>query len=738
MTLRHQLDTLTVYDPDRSSSTVNVWVAHPSATEEQALGTLFVIGAIDGTDRVHHEILVILQEELKHQYYRSHDTSLEVVFESALQKTNHRLHQLILEGVGDWVYHAHIIVGVLWRNKLLIATLGSMHAYLIRRNRIHDILGQPAEIKPNPLRLFDQMVSGQLEEHDRLLLCTPTLLDYFSLEKLRRTLTDHSPSQATRLLETTLLGVEARVAFAGMIFQIESAAQAEVQVPVANEALPPHRITPQVSMDQLRARERSTEQLLSPSVWPAVKDFFQQLFAGIQRVVARMTKRPARRTIPRNSGTLPTPTSRPTRGASPVRQFFSTLRQAFRRPPRVTSPETLRPPSNSARMPSLSLTHWLTRAVRWYKRLSLRRRAIVLVIGLLVLILSTAVVRSGLPNIATPGQGHEAIASQVEDQLTQAEAALLFGGDDIAREHLKSATSILAQIPDRSKNDQALRAPLVDRVAALQEKLSKLTVITNPETILELAGSYPSLRPNQLYETARRFIVYDVAGQTAVVIDRSDPTDTVASTNTLDTGKLLTAAVSSKRLVFATERNNFVAFDTSTREWSPLGGGSIAGAQARAQFISIFRSRVYVLDAQDSTIQRMNLGTSNVGSSENWLEETADLTQARSAVVDGSIYVLQPDGIVEEYFGGRKTDFSLEPIDPPLTNPTRLWTSEENENLYVLEPATNRLIIFSKDGKLVAQYQSSSWNRMVDFTVDDSDTTAIILSGTNLYRLPLK
>src|SRR5207249_2090089 len=117
------------------------------------------------------------------------------------------------------------------------------------------------------------LVVGRLESGDRLLFCTPSLLDYFSLEKLRRTIIDYQPSEAVRVLEATLMGAGPEQAFGALIFDLEPAAD---KIPPA--AIAPAgqtsggRTAPQMSMEQMIARQHQTEKFLAPSIWPSIRD----------------------------------------------------------------------------------------------------------------------------------------------------------------------------------------------------------------------------------------------------------------------------------------------------------------------------------------------------------------------------------------------------------------------------------------------------------------------------------
>ena len=290
MNLQHASDSLLLYDPNRSRATTNVWVARPTPDEEQRLGKLFMLVSIDTHQRVNHDIIGIIQDEVRVQYYQGQGLSPERQFEHALNHTNQRLNDLIADGVNQWVEQAHILLGVVQHQRFILAPVRSVHAFLLRNSRLVDILGEPDMSAPNPLRFFAETIAGYVSPGDQLLFCLPSLLDYFSLEKLRRTMLDNTPHEAVRLLEQHVLGVDPSVSFGSMIFSFHEGAEPAQAYPyqVADEYTPAPRPVhipgaPVSSMNTLIEQEKQTAQLLAPSVWPAVRDTASAITSTIRR-----------------------------------------------------------------------------------------------------------------------------------------------------------------------------------------------------------------------------------------------------------------------------------------------------------------------------------------------------------------------------------------------------------------------------------------------------------------------
>ncbi len=748
MPIRPLIDNLLLYDPNRSTTTANLWVAHPSPSEEAALGKLFMVISIDSSDRLNHEIISSLQEQIKHAYYQSTEAKFSLAFEQALHHTNQHLHRLVIEGVDGWIERLHCLIGVIVNGQLMMAHAGSMMAYVLRRNRMHDILG--GQLTPiNPLKIFSNVLEGQLEDQDQLLVCTPSVLDYFSLEKLRRTMSEHTPAESVRQLESSLLGSEQHIALAALFIQAEG--QADTVATVA----PPHRelgrpstVAPQRSMDSLIARERATEQLLTPSIWPSVRDTVSHGWSTSQRYVTqKILRRPIKRTLPSGLSRTP-PASLP---LTAWRGFFARGRTTVRYIPRailrtwqsfwlsLQRQQTRRSLATSSPAPQLprdsgSLTN---RVVSWFTTLTQSQRLIFgLGVSLIFVLTATIIMTNGRTNQANTASTTN--VAEVNDHLDKAEAALLYGGEETALTQLQAATTAVAGLPKRSKDEQAAQATITTRLETVRTKLRRVITIVNPEILAQLAEVAPTLRPQQLYWAGDQLFSYDPSRQTGVVVNTATADEPTVIKHTLDTGSPTTGTiVTEDAILFATDRQGFVELQPSTATWKPIDATWPAGEHI-VQSLSFFQNRVYALDRLGSAIIRFTRSTNSIGTGFRWLKEPATLTSARSAMVDGSIFVLQPKGQVEEYFNGRRGEFTVATVDPLLENPTRLVTSADSTRLYLVEPSKKRIVVFDKNGKLVRQYQSESWSSLTDIAVNEKQKTAVILNGSTLYRLPLQ
>ena len=123
--------------------------------------------------------------------------------------------------------------------------------------------------------------------------------------------------------------------------------------------------------------------------------------------------------------------------------------------------------------------------------------------------------------------------------------------------------------------------------------------------------------------------------------------------------------------------------------------------------------------------------------------KSVDLKNAVDMAIDGNIYVLGNDGYITKLFQGNKVDFPIkkQPVKS-LVNPTKIFTEAEMNQILVLEPSEDRILVYNKDDRsggavYTGQYIFDDLDDIKDFYVDKNTSTMYVLTGTAIYRTTL-
>ncbi|MEK7083877.1 MAG: hypothetical protein AAB932_01445, partial [Patescibacteria group bacterium] len=149
--------------------------------------------------------------------------------------------------------------------------------------------------------------------------------------------------------------------------------------------------------------------------------------------------------------------------------------------------------------------------------------------------------------------------------------------------------------------------------------------------------------------------------------------------------------------------------------------GELFGQVENASDYVIFNQGLYVLRPDEEQIIRYSARSATFsGSGQPWIKKQTVLPlDARFLAIDGDLYVVSVNGSVQKLRRGMAIPFNLTPIDPDMTNVTDVWTSEKTSFIYLLDAESARLVVFTKEGKLRAQYRTDVLKTATSFLVDE-------------------
>lgn len=159
-----------------------------------------------------------------------------------------------------------------------------------------------------------------------------------------------------------------------------------------------------------------------------------------------------------------------------------------------------------------------------------------------------------------------------------------------------------------------------------------------------------------------------------------------------------------------------------------------------ADLIRQFNQNLYVFSRQNRTISRINLDENeDTLTVQNWIKagQPFEAEKVADFVVDGNVWITTKDGKVLKFATGEEQPFTLQGIAEPPTSPLAIYTEENMPNLYLLEPQKSRLLIIDKNGLLQKEIRSSSLASATGLVVSTAQQKILILSGSQLFEVPL-
>jgi DNA-binding beta-propeller fold protein YncE len=148
--------------------------------------------------------------------------------------------------------------------------------------------------------------------------------------------------------------------------------------------------------------------------------------------------------------------------------------------------------------------------------------------------------------------------------------------------------------------------------------------------------------------------------------------------------------------------------------------------------LGIYNGNLYALDGLNGQILKNDKSGNAFSAPKNWLADNTDIKGGVDLAIDGSIYILKENGDLLKFLKGKKTDFTLDKIEPALQAPTKLYLTADQKFIYIMEPKNERIAIFDKAGKYILQYSSDKFNNLKSFYPDEKNKLIYVLNSTEI------
>ncbi|MDP3964198.1 MAG: hypothetical protein Q8Q20_00880 [bacterium] len=753
-----ELSPLLLHNPQTGREDLSVMIAKPTAAEEAALGRLFMLFRVSPGAEPTQRLVAAAIEETKTFYYSQLESNAELAFETTLKHLNEFLSRQFENQSAEWLNDFHAIIGVIRNSDLFFSQVGDLQAFYINRRRVVGILektqAEGAEI--NPLKIFSQTISGQLSADDALVFGTSSLLDYLSLDRIKSVVLEAGVYQAVQSLERLLLPNSAQSSFAAIIIKLSAVTMPESD----NQAAYPYRPTPantQDSMNQLVGREQSTNQLLSPSTWSYFKQLAGNFGARGKKLIEKTGVRPKTQHQRPNQNMYYTPvreTQRPARQSRypsrwtyilsrlfrGIEWFFRLVKNAFTAI--IDSISGRKRIKQKLQHLPTNATQTVSKRVLSFQKLT-RQRKIILIVAVLVIFIfaQSIILNSRRKEAADRASSYESAITQAQAKSEEAEAALLYGDEDGARNLLSEATALLTTIPEKEqeKKYSASIAGIENSINALFTRTKHINEIQDPTVLVNFSDALEGFTPAGFVGLLNNELIAYSADKVSVAELGLEENNTAEIIREESEGTpSLAAPLSANDALIGLSDRTLVEYDAVSNTFTPL---TITYQNQDTEFAAIatYLNRAYFLDTKNNQIFRHQRAANAYASGVGWVnDENPELTDAVSMAIDGSVYVLHRNGNLSKFSSGAlDQEFSLSTIDPALDSGTKVFTTTDTEYIYILDTDGRRLLVFSKQGRLLNQYTSGAFDNLKDFAIDEANKKAYILNSSTVYQVDL-
>lgn len=615
--------------------------------------------------------------------------------------------------------HLNIVIGNLKDNLINMSLIGDWQAYLIHPLKASKLQREHADI--NPIKLFNEIHQIEFTKGGGFIMTNPSLLDYLSIEKVRKIVTTIPARSAAEQLRSMVSTVPTNVSFLSIIIKNQEGGgtdhsshasdfQQSTPLSIPKTNFSPGTETSRESLDQLISTQKRTQKIMTvPSSWQTISLTWSNLkdkvsssklgpliVMGIGKIFIGLWM------LLKFLG----------RGLIFVLIKIKKIITSLIKPDHV-GPRTRNRISFS-----------------WLSNLN-RNKLILTTIGLLIIIL---VIILAWPNTSLPLLSDEEflqITSDFTAKEEAIEAALIYGDRIRAQTLLADVIALLATLPPDKKQPDKY-TDLEQRTDFLTERIWNIMTISEPVELFSIGtditnGSFTDIntKDNLIYAFTdqTQYVIYDFEDKGYQIVDYPSNFAGVDQSTKAPNGSIL---------VIDKDKKFFLADSDGLQ---PTLISLSAGLQDVTATTSFF-NRLYILDGQTDQIYRHRMENNVFRAPDLWLKDNIDLTNSRDMAIDGFVYILADNNILK-FTNGRQETFTNIDIYPELNQPEKMSTNAEIDNIYLLESSNQRIIILDKNGKLIKQYLSDKFINLQDFAIQEEEKRIFIITDKKLYVIPI-
>lgn len=378
-----------------------------------------------------------------------------------------------------------------------------------------------------------------------------------------------------------------------------------------------------------------------------------------------------------------------------------------------------------------------TLPARYHQADQITKRKIWIVVG------GTALLVLGALGVAVWRQQEQArLTQQYTTAITaplalKTEASQLINSDPIkAREKANQAIEELEQLVPQFRTNRQLTDTLAAEISAAKNfatEISGKQELSEPQIFFDLRLTDSSFVATTMTATGKTLFFLDKEKRQVVMLDTETKQSSLLSFTTTAIPVGWTATSNQLYLL----GDGLQSYDLEKKSLESLKTSGDSDRDGTA--LKMFGNYLYVLNPIKRNIFRFTLGKAGLSEGIGWITDKKDLdfSQVHDMAVDGSIWLTTKTGEVKKYTQGRPQTFTIEGLETQFNSPLIISTSETQSNLFILEPNQNRLVILTKEGKLVKEVKSAALGAATGLAATDDQTAVYVLSGSVVYVIPI-
>ena len=746
-------------NPEESHVLLNI--TEPSTLAEKDKGYFFVICEINNAETKYIAKMQSIVDEIENSYYEIPDEANQTALEIVLNKINQENISMIQPEIT-----LNCIIGVIRENEIIFSFYGHPQMVLFYKTKdgIYKKMDLVEENKPSEeaedSQLFSQIVQGKIGPNDYFFAGTPNIISYFNHARLQKIITTRLPRLSSEHLQRVLSELKSDLSFGGIIVNLQK----------GDDAISTTRISPikkgssARSLKNLFGAERNTADILSPSFLPKFQEKINNALEEGEEPEMMSANRPGLR-----ANTEITSSHLRARHekmkALPSVNWQETVKNIF-----LFIWKILRYIGKGLLLFALLIgtifsgigrntlllffviTNYQNRRrnilnawVRWWqnlrdniKHLPLITKVLLISAIVLVIVFSTGIwyVKAKQESQARTQAFSQALDNIMAKQDT-ASGFLVYGDTEGALGKLNEARGILKNLTCESNTEKTTCQNTEKEINNLLMKARKIT-IAQPQLLADWSKITPTTNADHAFVLNNK--IYGFGADSASILSYdllTKESDLITPPIAVKNFRGVSVPKENDYAIFLYEDRNIAEFKPQDNSWKKI---DISFPIPNAQISSaiVYNRRVYSLDTANNQIYKHDVITNGFSLGKPWLQDNStDLKAGVDLAVDGDVFVLGQNGIINKFTKGQLQNFNLSKIEPPLTTADKIWTYNDLNYIYVLDTAEKRILVVDKMGQVKNQVTADEFTKPTAMIVDEPKNIMYILDSNKLYQVAL-
>ncbi|MEI7620152.1 MAG: hypothetical protein WCJ57_01110 [Candidatus Falkowbacteria bacterium] len=708
---------ITINTEKKANGAAKIFIAEPEPAQEQLAGKLFILIEVEAKKSDANKIIDFVISDINENYYQNEKLMLrekiealkiENIFETVLVKTNKNLIDFLSkEKINLSPKSINATIGIIFGNELHFSNIGTNQALLLYKEdtdsvykminveRSEDTKDQSGD-SLNFKKLFSSIISGEMPTKSYFIFANEALSEYLFNQELIEIITKLAPLGAAEQIKNTLFKINSFIPFMGIIVKNNLSHEEPESMEEYRQVEATRNISSEQQNPNLTRTEENTANILAPASAVSTKKMSGFCVKMIRKI-------------------------------NPLKPIGKIIKSLYK------------PKEHSANISATSLDKSalsveVPRNTRKLKKILL----IILAVALLAF-LGNLIYQKTQTKKTEQVEENKEYETTIKQKENQIDSYLLYNDEKSAKGILEELKAYLDSIPEEKKakidNYNELKAKFDSQMAQVQH----ITKVEQLKVAADFSAIGSDLNIENIMLSNGKFYAADNNKKT---IYRINAKDGVSAVINLDQVKsyLKYPSTSKDGSVYYLDEGQTVVLNPKDEKLSTKKMGIVEGQNLIGLFN--YSDKLYALDKAKSQLYRYVSTNNEYPSAEPRLKSKLDASDVNSFTIDnaggpsavGTVYFLKSSGEVKKFYNGSEQKFTIDAIEPKLSNPTNIKILND---IYILDPANKRLTVFGRDGKAKKQYQSEQLSNLKDFTVDEKNKKAYMLTDNIVLELPL-